>query len=700
MSNNMGVIPIPSSGIVPEVLMNKLENYEQWSIRLRTYLKAQDVWDVIESTPSGAVDDQWKKKNATALLAIHISCGPRAFEDIKDSHDAKQAWDTLALKAKFPIAQAISNDRFNRTESFYNAVRNGDKDATNEFMAKNPGAVNEKITYSGMTALHVAAINGRIGIVETLLDKMSNDSLKMRDAQHFTALEISIVYNASIEIAECMVKKDNEILGIARNGMVPAALAFRYGNVKMGRYLYTVTPLDKLKHSQEGATLVSIAISMEIFEVALDLLNHCPELAIIQNCSGNLPIFTLAKLPSTVLSRRRFRFWEQWIYDYIHIKPDKTRQLTNNISNIRSPEKDLHHKFWSLQGLALKSVNILGLKDIYKKKLAHVQIFELLDQMCAMTRILNESQMKDLYYALCRAIDHGNVEFITRLLEEKPELLEKSDASGRNIFMLAILHRQANIFELIRGFNSLSAAATAVDMDGNTALHMAGILSSPCPQLDRISGAALKMQRELQWFEAVKKTVPVWATGKRNSDSMTPDQMFSKCHEKLMTEGEKWMKDTATSCTVVGALIITIMFAAAFTVPGGNNEDTGLPIFLNKKLFMVFIISDAISLFLSTTSVLMFLGILTSRYEEKDFLKSLPDKMMIGLSTLFVSIAAMMVAFCATLLIVLREYSWIFIPVVSLAIFPLVLFALMQFPLLFKIFDSTYGGWKRHLSQE
>nr|XP_048325377.1 ankyrin repeat-containing protein At5g02620-like isoform X2 [Ziziphus jujuba var. spinosa] len=650
MSNNMGVIPIPSSGIVPEVLMNKLENYEQWSIRLRTYLKAQDVWDVIESTPSGAVDDQWKKKNATALLAIHISCGPRAFEDIKDSHDAKQAWDTLALKAKFPIAQAISNDRFNRTESFYNAVRNGDKDATNEFMAKNPGAVNEKITYSGMTALHVAAINGRIGIVETLLDKMSNDSLKMRDAQHFTALEISIVYNASIEIAECMVKKDNEILGIARNGMVPAALAFRYGNVKMGRYLYTVTPLDKLKHSQEGATLVSIAISMEIFD--------------------------------------------------IHIKPDKTRQLTNNISNIRSPEKDLHHKFWSLQGLALKSVNILGLKDIYKKKLAHVQIFELLDQMCAMTRILNESQMKDLYYALCRAIDHGNVEFITRLLEEKPELLEKSDASGRNIFMLAILHRQANIFELIRGFNSLSAAATAVDMDGNTALHMAGILSSPCPQLDRISGAALKMQRELQWFEAVKKTVPVWATGKRNSDSMTPDQMFSKCHEKLMTEGEKWMKDTATSCTVVGALIITIMFAAAFTVPGGNNEDTGLPIFLNKKLFMVFIISDAISLFLSTTSVLMFLGILTSRYEEKDFLKSLPDKMMIGLSTLFVSIAAMMVAFCATLLIVLREYSWIFIPVVSLAIFPLVLFALMQFPLLFKIFDSTYGGWKRHLSQE
>uniref|UniRef100_B9GMA2 PGG domain-containing protein n=1 Tax=Populus trichocarpa TaxID=3694 RepID=B9GMA2_POPTR len=50
---------------------------------------------------------------------------------------------------------------------------------------------------------------------------------------------------------------------------------------------------------------------------------------------------------------------------------------------------------------------------------------------------------------------------------------------------------------------------------------------------------------------------------------------------------------------------------------------------------------------------LMFLGILTARYAEQDFLISLPRKLIIGLSTLVISIAAMMVAFCAALLVML-----------------------------------------------
>jgi hypothetical protein len=64
------------------------------------------------------------------------------------------------------------------------------------------------------------------------------------------------------------------------------------------------------------------------------------------------------------------------------------------------------------------------------------------------------------------------------------------------------------------------------------------------------------------------------------------------------------------------------MFAAAFTVPGGNNQDSGIPLLLKDETFNVFIISDAISLFTSSTSVLLFIGILTGRYAEKDFLKS------------------------------------------------------------------------------
>lgn len=50
----------------------------------------------------------------------------------------------------------------------------------------------------------------------------------------------------------------------------------------------------------------------------------------------------------------------------------------------------------------------------------------------------------------------------------------------------------------------------------------------------------------------------------------------------LKVTGEKWMKDTATSCMFVATLVASVVFAAAFTVPGSNREDTGLPFFLEK----------------------------------------------------------------------------------------------------------------------
>ncbi|GKV35977.1 hypothetical protein SLEP1_g44164 [Rubroshorea leprosula] len=185
------------------------------------------------------------------------------------------------------------------------------------------------------------------------------------------------------------------------------------------------------------------------------------------------------------------------------------------------------------------------------------------------------------------------------------------------------------------------------------------------------------------FFQAVQhgitEIVNIWELGTLvpeckefvNRNGETPQQVFSRDHKQLAKEGEEWMKQTAQSYTFVGALIITIMFAAGFTIPGGNNQDTGFPIFLRKRLFMVFILSDAISLFSACTSVSMFLGILTSRYAEEDFLKSLPTKLIIGICTLLISITAMMVAFCAAVSIMLQGRWWVIILLVLFASIPI-----------------------------
>ncbi|KAJ0007946.1 hypothetical protein Pint_29114 [Pistacia integerrima] len=199
------------------------------------------------------------------------------------------------------------------------------------------------------------------------------------------------------------------------------------------------------------------------------------------------------------------------------------------------------------------------------------------------------------------------------------------------------------------------------------------------------------MQRELQWFKAVESCVYPSLQEQRNESNETPRQVFTKEHERLVEKGEKWMKETALSCTLVAALIITVVFAAAFTVPGGSNTE-GIPTFLHKPPFIVFVISDALALFSSTASLLMFLGILTSRYAEEDFLDSLPKKLIIGLIALFFSIASMMVAFGATIYIFLSHpWKWVIIPISLLGCVPVSLFGLLQFPLLVEIFSSTYG---------
>ena len=177
----------------------------------------------------------------------------------------------------------------------------------------------------------------------------------------------------------------------------------------------------------------------------------------------------------------------------------------------------------------------------------------------------------------------------------------------------------------------------------------------------------------------------------KNAKNMTPREYFTENHKELAKEGEKWMKETAANCTFVSALIVTIMFAAAFIVPGGTEGGKTLDLISHEKWFLLYIISDAISLFSSTTSVLMFLGILTSRYYEDAFLKSLPTKLIIGLSTLFFSIATMMIAFCSALYVMLQGQLTILIPVILLASVPVSLFVKLQFPLLVEIFVSTYG---------
>lgn len=71
---------------------------------------------------------------------------------------------------------------------------------------------------------------------------------------------------------------------------------------------------------------------------------------------------------------------------------------------------------------------------------------------------------------------------------------------------------------------------------------------------------------------------------KKNKVGVLPPELFTIEHKDLMTASEKWVKDTASQCMVVTTLIATIVFAAAFTVPGGYDQDKGIPVYVINEL--------------------------------------------------------------------------------------------------------------------
>ncbi|KAJ9557581.1 hypothetical protein OSB04_012195 [Centaurea solstitialis] len=89
----------------------------------------------------------------------------------------------------------------------------------------------------------------------------------------------------------------------------------------------------------------------------------------------------------------------------------------------------------------------------------------------------------------------------------------------------------------------------------------------------------------------------------------------------------------------------------------------------------------------------MFLSILSSHQGERDFLYSLPKKLMIGLVTLFISVASMMVSFSASFFVLYRKkLKWVPILIPIFAFVPIIIFVVLQLPLLSDMFRSMYDS--------
>ncbi|KAM0958049.1 hypothetical protein EV1_023150 [Malus domestica] len=649
-----------------------------------------DQWDIVEELVQLMTEEQLEIQDDDGATALTIA----AAKDLKMVEclvaKNKKLLGIADGRGRTPIVIAANKDRWDIVEELVQLMTEEQLETKNDDGAtaftiaaakdlkivKCLVAKNKKLLGiadgRGTTPIVIAAEHDRWDIVEELVQLMTEEQLETTNNSGQTALTIAAAKN--IKIVECLVAKNNKLLRIADGDqMTPILSAAKNDRWDIVRYLYPLTRLEDLKPENGpcGSQLVCYCLQAKQFDIHVE---HAPSVS----------------------------------------------DARINVQNQENEQGDQRNStfFGLLQGLPSRLSEFLGINRIRDLKLHHVRSLEILNGTCEEIKHLNNEEMKryKLYETVFNAVEHGIVEIVISLCKAKPELLvRKRPRKGPDekftfprsisetfinqeptfegsIFHYAVECRQEKVYSLIYGAGERNYLATMNNSRVEKMLYHAGKLSPLAKEkLDCIPGAALQMQRERQWYKEVQSMVTAPGAPPFTEYGLNAVRFFTEDHKELHEKGEKWMKDTASSYIIVSTLIITIMFAAAFTVPGGNNQETGFPIFLNEKLFMVFVVSDAISLFSSVTSALMFLSILTSRYAEDDFLKSLPTKMIIGLSTLFISVATMMVAFSSAIFLMLRDKSSISTPIIFLASVPVILFVWMQFPLLLEIFVSTSG---------
>ncbi|KAL3838890.1 hypothetical protein ACJIZ3_023481 [Penstemon smallii] len=574
----------------------------------------------------------------------------------------------------------------------YRAAIMGNWDAASLILQQNGGAISARISSTLETTLHIAVGTRKsIKFVTKLVGLMSEDMLELQDVRGYNPLHIAAM-TGNTKAARILVERNPRLLNVpSRNGRYPVHMA-AVGHKDTLEYLilaaveykdtlqYLISETERTNTNpyfgETGVMLLNTVIDADFFDVALKLAtdhNHV-HMSTLKLADGNSALKRIALKDTAFNSGRRFTFWESFLHSQIH---KRETFLTLNASLCKVLEK-----------------LVPCFVEIRRKQVVHGQALELVKCLCEKMENLSFPEASAIYSdAILTAARLGIHEVIEAVVSTFPAAIYSHDLRTRQfMFHVAVRNRSEKVFNLIYQMSDHKHQySDLTDSSGDTLLHLAARLAPP-HKLSLVSGAALQMQRELQWFREVEKVVHPYSRERTNNAGKTPKMVFIEEHVKLKVEGEKWMKDTANSCTITAALIATVVFASAITVPGGTESSTGFPFFFQKHSFTIFALSDSASLFTSVTSILMFLSILTSRYAVEDFLSALPKRLIFGLISLFLSISFMIAAFGAALYLVFGRMGAIcLIGIAAFASLPITSFVMLQFPLFVDLISSTYG---------
>ncbi|KAJ9190398.1 hypothetical protein P3X46_001606 [Hevea brasiliensis] len=372
----------------------------------------------------------------------------------------------------------------------YKAALQGKWEDAEKIIKDDKNAMVAEVSSAKETALHIAASTGRrsIKFVERLVDSMDKDLLGQPDKDGDTPLHYAALVG-NTEAATILVEKNPALLHKTNNnGLTPLHAAVMSGQEKIVCDILKMTSVeDPCFTGQAGVKLLNLLITADFYEIAFQLLKRNPSLALKTDKEGLTALRKLALKPGAFKSRsQKGNCWSLFNHFFSGIACRSSYPQGGDVENaIGSSEKGLTSP------------------TIVKKMSKHTQALKLLRLLIDETlKVDNASKVRRLLLPPVRlAARWGIHEFVAEVIKAYPQSLWLLDENGMSYFHLAVKYRHENIFGLL--CHQMSSRkhfiTTSLDGFGNNLLHLAGELQPS----DKVSGAALQMQRELQWFQVI-----------------------------------------------------------------------------------------------------------------------------------------------------------------------------------------------------
>ncbi|KAK0606688.1 hypothetical protein LWI29_002899 [Acer saccharum] len=221
------------------------------------------------------------------------------------------------------------------------------------------------------------------------------------------------------------------------------------------------------------------------------------------------------------------------------------------------------------------------------------------------------------------AIGRGYIpnEIISRCLD----CCELVDERRWNVLHFAMLSLNMEDLTILLKYPLIRNLINDKDVDGNTPLHLLAIFRSHLlPKIkdlvgdikldfrfrrsvDRGRRAVDNISHQKQEILKLEEPAGPYLHGvviiNKESGEESGEESGGRNRDKRNEEFKKIMEKAKESHLIVAALIATVTFTAAFTLPGGVIQDEGTAILSKKAAFQAFVITDAIAMVLSLSAV-------------------------------------------------------------------------------------------------